>query len=177
VIVGATAEVIVAIVAIAETAGIVVTDTTGIVIKAAVVAAVVTVVVTTTVINTRTLLLLLVPVDRARPLLLHPVLPPTAWLTIAHSMHSTTELTPMPPMVDTKTMSPTTNITKQPLLNSNSSNKPQRPLLLRLLRRVRHPLHLPQAQDPLPLLPVEPLAEEVVIARYVPYSQSPRYSY
>jgi hypothetical protein len=161
----ATAAVIVVTVVIAAIAAIVVTDTMEIATKAAVAAAVVTAV-TTTVISTRTLLLLLVPVARARPLL-DLVLPP-ARLTTAHSMRSTTELTPMPPTVDTKTMSHTTNTTKQPPLNSNSSNKRQRPLLLHPLRQVRHRLHLLQVQDPLPLLQVEPLVEEAATVRYVP---------
>lgn len=155
--------VIVVTVVIAVIVAIVATDIMVIVFKVAVAVAVTVVI--TTVISTRTRLLLPVLVARARPL--HPVLPPVARLTTAHSMRSTTGLTPMLPTVDIKTMSPTTNTTKQPPLNSNSSNKRPRPPLLHL-PQVRRRLPLLQVQDPLLLLPVGPLVEEVATVRYVP---------
>lgn len=114
-----------------------------------------------TVTSTPTLLLPLgLPIARLDKMLLGLVLLQTTTTHNMRSMHSTTELTLMPPTVDTKTMLPTTNTIKQLPLNSSNSRL-RRVLLLHLLRPARHHLHLLLALDPR----LHPLVVEVFTAR------------
>lgn len=161
-----TAEATVVIAGIVEIAVAVGTDIMETATKAAAVVVVVMAAMTTVITSLIHQLLLALVV---RPLLdLVPQL--TAWQITARSTRNITELTPMPLMVGTKTMSPTTNITKQLPLNSNNSSRLRRALLLlHLPRQLRLLLPLLPAQDLLP----HPQAEVLAIARYVSCVRSP----